>query len=170
MSRPLDADNLAAVAADVTAPRWFVQMGFDSTVRLTNAETVNWTAGGGTYTQADIDVKGVERPVVRIFNEAAALGVTVLAQIVAGNPISVWQAYVDSSASSSLTGYTEPVLLFAGLMSVVELDDARGLVQINTRRAEPLSTPRSYVAAPVFNHLPKPGTVIEMPSQKITLE
>lgn len=167
MPRNLDADNSAAIVAPVTAPRWFVTMGFDSPVRLTNGETITWSAQGGIFTQADIEVAFGDKPRITIFNEALAFGAIVLNEGTAGRSISIWQAYQADGATSSLATYAEPVLLFQGEMADATIGD---YVQINCRRTAPLFTPRTYVGAPIFNHLPKRGTVIVMPNQKITLE
>jgi hypothetical protein len=167
MARLLDADNAAAVSATVTRPHWFVRMGFAIDVRLTTYASVPWSSQGGMFSQADLDVRLSESPLIRVFNELASFGATVLTDGSAGRPVSIWQAYVDESASSSLPGFAEPVLVFEGEMGAATIGD---FVTISCRRAAPAYAPRAYVAAPVFNHLPKRGTVIEMPQQKITLE
>jgi len=163
--RTLDANTLAAVGADVTRPVYLVRLGFNVITRLTTGETVNWSAEGGTFTAASFEV--APGPEISIFNENKAFGVTVLTDGTAGREMRIWQAYRASGATSSLPGHTEPELLFVGLMGPAVIG---AKVVITGKRIETQYTPRQYVAPPLFNHLPKAGTVIEMPGQKVVLE
>lgn len=168
MSRGLDTANAAAVAETVTTPHWFVRMEFATPLRLTTAPSINWTAQGGTFANADLEISDpTGRPRLTIFNDLASFGVTVLTDGTAGRGVKIWQAYKASGASSSLAGYAEPVLLFDGEMSEAEIGD---FVTIDCEQWPARFTPRLYVNAPTFNHLPRRGDVIQMPNQKITLE
>jgi hypothetical protein len=143
-------------------------MGFDVPARVTSGATINWTAGGGVFSESSFDFQPGDEPVLTFFTENAGLWVSVLTDGTAGRELRVWQAYRASGAGSSLAGYTEPLLLFSGEMG--EAERSNGQVVIQGYRWEPLFTPRRYVAAPLFNHLPQAGTVIEMPGQKVVLE
>lgn len=167
MARPLDANTASAITQTVTSPHWFVRLGFSTPMRLTTAPTVTWAAEGGLFTNAPLDVVVAPRPTISIYNELLSLGVTVLTEGTAGRPVAIWQAYPDATATSSLPGYAEPVLLFEGEMGDAAIEDT---VTIQCRRTAPLYSPRTYVGAPTFNHLPRSGTVIEMPQQKIVLD
>lgn len=167
MSGRVDAATATAAAEDITAPILLVRMGFDVPARITTGATVNWSAGGGTFSEASFEFQPGEEPVLSIFNENIALGVSVLTDGTAGRELKVWGAYRASGAGSSLAGYTEPVLIFSGEMGEAEIGD---VVVIRGHRWGPLFSPRRYVAPPLFNHLPQAGTVIEMPNQKIVLE
>ena len=156
--------STTALAEQFTAPVYFLFMDFPTPVRLTTGVTLAWD--GDTYTNADFQFSGMP-PSLSIYNEVLALGVTVLTDGTAGRAVTLWQAYKDAGASSSLFGHTEPVVLFHGEMSEATIGDR---IEIQTRRWRPQFTPRRYMTAPDFNHLPKPGTVIETPTQKITLE
>lgn len=163
--RGLDADNTSAIAGTVTSPQWFIEMGFDTPICLTTAETVNWA--GKSFTQADISVRMGREPIIKIFNEVLALGVTVLTDGTAGRDVSIWQAYKSPGATSTLTDYAEPVLIFRGEMGAATIDD---YVQIRCVMTGAQYTPRSFVSTPVFNHTPKRGSIIDMPNQRIILE
>lgn len=165
--RPLDATNAAAITSTVTSPHWFVRMHFENIIRLTTSQSVTWSAQGGGFVQADLSVDLSETPVVRVFNEGLSFGVTVLTDGTAGRDVSIWQAYKDPNAVSTLPGFAEPVLLFEGVMDSATIGDD---VVIRCQRNPRQFSPRSYVREPVFNHLPRRGMVIEMPNQKITLE
>lgn len=167
MSRPLDADNTSAISAIVTAPRWFVEMGFSTPVRLTSGDAITWADGGGNYASADLSVRLNSQPSLSIFNDGAQYGALFLLESAAGLSVKIWKAYEMAGATSSLAGHTEPVLVFEGEMGETSIGDR---VVVQCRQSAPLFSPRSYVSAPTFNHLPQAGTVIEMPQQKITLE
>ncbi|MEM1142723.1 MAG: hypothetical protein AAGI88_09075 [Pseudomonadota bacterium] len=167
MARPLDANTAQQVDSVVTSPHWFVRLGFDTPIHLTTAESVEWAAQGAQFVKADLRVRGGASPTLRIFNELLALGVTVLTERPAGRAVSIWLAYQDPTASSSLPGFAEPILLFEGVMGEATID---AFVTIRCTRTGTQYSPRRYVMAPLFNHLPRRGQVIEMPNQKITLE
>lgn len=165
--RDFSTSELAILDADVTRPRWFVRMGFETVVRLTTAETITWAAQGGSFVNADMEVALSENPTLTIFNALGDFGVTVLTDGTAGRSLKIWQAYKASGESSTLAGYAEPVLLFDGQMAEAEIGE---FVTIRSKQWGSLFTPRHYVQAPAFNHLPKRGDVIEMPNQKVILE
>lgn len=167
MSRPLDADNASAISATVTAPRWFVEMGFATPVRITSGPAITWADGGGAYAAADIDVRLNAQPSISLFNDAAQYGALFLLESAAGLSIKIWKAYEMAGATSSLAGHTVPVLMFEGEMGETSIADR---VTVRCRQSAPVFSPRRYISPPAFNHLPQAGTVIEMPQQKITLE
>jgi hypothetical protein len=167
MSGRADAATTTAAAASITAPIYLVRMGFNVPIRITTGATISWTAGGGVFSEASMDVQLGDQPELSIFNENIALGVSVLTDGTAGRELKIWEAYRASGAGSSLAGYTEPLLVFSGEMGPAEIV---GQVVIRGRRHAVQYSPRRYVAPPLFNHLPQAGTVIEMPGQKIVLE
>lgn len=160
MARTLDSDNTTAIGQGVTEPRYLLEMGFDTTVRYTSGQSIS--AMGYLWSEASFDVRLSDTPVLRLFNVLAEIGAFVLNQGTAGRSLKIYQYHRLSSGA-----YTDPILLFDGEMGEATITD---VVTIRGRRFPPHYTPRTYVAPPVFNHLPRRGTVIEMPGQKITLE
>ncbi|MEM1189946.1 MAG: hypothetical protein AAGI72_15545 [Pseudomonadota bacterium] len=156
------------MAEDVTRPHWFVEIELDPTVYFTTWESITWP-GVGAFLNTGLEVflRDKERPQIEIFNEENAIGALFLASGGSGKPVRIWKAYRNDGSTSTLPGFAEPVLAFEGVTSGTAIND---YVTVSCRRTEPLFTPRRYVSKPTFNHLPRPGTVIEMPNQKITLE
>ena len=156
----------AQLTLRTTRPVYLLRMEFDTVVRLTTGATVNWTAQGGVFTNAEWDFDGTP-PRLSLFNDLLSLGITVLTDGTAGRGLTLWESRVDSGASSSLPGHTEPVMLFDGEMGSADIGDR---IEIETRRWRQQFTPRYFMGPPLFNHIPAPGTVIETPTQKVTLE
>lgn len=186
MPRDLEAAVLAATAEPVTRPRYLVAMGFSPEVRYTTGASRSFPSLGGTFTSTGMSVDVSERPTVRILNDGGFFGALALAQSPAGRRLRIW-VYYDSDTANALLdegGSTllaedglqllaetdvdqSPVLLFDGEIGPVAIAD---YVSLEGRLSGPLYTPRLYVSPPTFNYLPRRGTVIEMPAQKITLE
>ena len=167
MPRTINADISNVLGNSATEPRYLFELGFDPVVRLTNAETLI-QSGVGTFTAAQVEVQLSSEPRIRIFNEQFAVGAQVLLQGTAGKSLKIWMTYRDTAITgTSIPLHAEPVLVFDGEMSDAEVGN---IVSIRGKKFPSKFTPKIYVDSPVFNHLPKAGTVIIMPNQKVTLE
>lgn len=165
MPRILNSDIEDAIVEEVVTPLFLVEFGFDTPVRLSDAESISW--GALSFASADMNVRLSEKPVIRVFNELISFGVTVLTDGTAGRSLKIWKTFKDSGASSTLPAHTEPVLVFSGEMGSANIGDN---VEIVGMRNDYKFAPSVYISPPVFNFTPKAGTVINMPNQKIILE
>ena len=161
--RPLDSTTQSVIAADVTAPRYLVRLGFETPLTLTTTPVVTWQ--GETYAPADLRIS--PGPLISVFNDSFAFGANLLAQDTAGKSLRIWQLYADPLAFGPIPGHTEPVMIYEGVVGDIGIDD---YIQIRGRDMPVQYTPRRYAEPPIFNHLPKSGMVIQMPGQKVIIE
>ena len=156
--RTLSATNTTEVAKTITRPFFLVELGFDTTVRLSSRASVVWD--GYTWTAASFEWTGSD---LVVFNETGSFGQIVLAQGTAGRTLKVWKLYGDGPTWAVADGE----ILLDGEMGAALIDEQ---VTINAKARPPQRTPRLYILPPVFNHLPANGTVIKTPSGNYTLE
>ena len=154
----IPANMEAATEEVVTSPYFLVKMFFATPVLYSTIENVTWN---GSWLAANMEVNLGRNVSVEVFNEGTTFGRVVLADGVAGRPIEIYQGYVND------VDHPAPVLVFSGEMSTSRIDD---YVTISCKERAPKRSPRLYIGAPVFNHLPVAGTKFTTPTQIITLE
>ena len=157
MARPLPPGMDARTSAQVTEPVYLVDLDVDpNNLRYTNGPTVIYD--GATYLESDVRVRISATPTISITNENLQLGYAVLSNLLTGRQVDIYQYYED-------TQYL--VHLFNGQMGPPSVGDR---VVIRCKRYAPLKTPRTRIAAPLANWVPKKGTRFVTVDGTITLE
>ncbi|MFN2199977.1 MAG: hypothetical protein ACK2UO_02165 [Caldilineaceae bacterium] len=154
------ADNL------VTAPQYLIEMGFEQPLYLTSGPDLTWD--GHDWKAAPIGVSGIDLDVtaqqnvsLEIANHDRVFGALVMSENAHGQPVKIWLTYREP--------LFEPMLLADGQMDGAVIGE---FVRINviSRSTAYGTTPRIVCAPPLFNHLPAPGSIIELGTVKITIE
>lgn len=163
--RGLDSDTIAAVNADVTKPVYLVLLGFDIPVAYSSGESINLFYFN--CVPVSMEITGTP-PTLTIFNDGLGLGAAILSQNTTGRYVYIWEIYATTATiAGAPAGYTPLVQTFSGEMSSATVGDT---IEIQLKESPPLRCPRKFIAPPICNHLPAPGTRIEMPADVYILK
>lgn len=167
MRAGVDSATSAAIAGKTTRPLYLVELGFNSVATVCNRGLTAWQSRA--WVPVSMEVAGTgPAPTIALFNEGLGIGAAVLAQGTAGRKVRIWEAYGTSAVvPGAPAGFGAPVLVFSGEMSSAEIGDT---ITIQCKLGPPLLAPRRIMAPPIFNHLPRRGLRIQMPSQVYILE
>ena len=92
----------------------------------------------------------------------------ILSQNTTGRYVYIWEIYATTATiAGAPAGYTPLVQTFSGEMSSATVGDT---IEIQLKESPPLRCPRKFIAPPICNHLPAPGTRIEMPADVYILK
>ena len=168
--RSLSSPTLTAVAHSITEPRWFLEIGFSTVVRLsTNGDmswnSLSWADGAFTVSGLSWD-NSISQSVTVNFEDADnAIAAFVLNEEIADRSLKLW--VFDAKA----TGTADPLLVFDGVCSAVSGSGNGSLklqaVKLNSKAVElPRGTYSTVLPAELFAPA---GTVIQWGNTKITL-
>ena len=164
--RALDSNTIAAVNSDVTKPVYLVLLGFDIPVAYSSGESINLFYF--TCVPVSMKITGAP-PKLTIFNDGLGLGAAILSQNTTGRYAYIYEIYATTATGlpGAPPGYTPLVQTFFGEMSSATVGDT---IEIQLKESPPLRCPRKFIAPPICNHLPAPGTRIEMPADVYILQ
>jgi hypothetical protein len=167
MPRILNSEISSRISETVTSPRYLVELGFETPIRVCDVQSLTWF-GVGDFLAVNLDIILSEKPKVSIFNDQFSFGATILSEGTAGKSLKIWKTYKDSSITgTNIVGHANPVLVFDGEMGEATITE--NIVVVGKKNPERY-TPNVYVQSPTFNFLPKAGTIINIPNQKVVLE
>lgn len=165
-----------AVAADVTDPIYLIEMTLDAPMKLSTRESIAWNGsmwqGGSGLTGGRASIRAAQdwsTISVSLNNGDGALSEFLLSGNWRGQQIKVWQAVLTTGLYVE-DGYVDDGYLDEFSVDVLQLFDGvlssasrvYPTVELAARRSvgRGVYVPNLRVAAPVFNHLPAPGSVI----------
>jgi len=161
MSNIIDVKLDGLTSEVTTRPFLLVQMNFETIVRFSSRETINWSGEIWLSTDLKVTSLNTKTPTVTIFNELFALGNAVLTEGVVGKSIKIWKVYGET------LNFSTPVLEFSGEMGQTKVGE---YVIIKCKKRAPKKTPRHFAIPPITNHAPKAGTRIETAKSIFILE
>ncbi len=159
---PIDVSTStdAALAEDVTKPRYLVQLGFETVQYLCTREDVTWN--GQTWTGNGVQVgrlftnsDGGQGATIELPNADNAYSSLVFSEGVAGRVCKIWVLYGDAPFADE-----DAVPVFDGVMDACDVGALRVQVTCIGDGDKTGISPNLVIGPPVFNHLPAAGTVL----------
>jgi hypothetical protein len=166
MARTLPTTLSAGLAAAVTAPGYLIALGTSPVLRYSTRGTLTYggyTWVGGARVEGLALAAGGAPPRLVLPNADNALSALLLGGVLSDVSAEIWAIYGDapSEAESVFVGVVDGAYEIGLLACVLALaDDSAGAS----------SLPRAWIGAPIFNHLPPPGSVITWGGTTYTLE
>jgi len=169
--REWTAAQLAEQAKTITAPGYFIELGFSVPVRFcTRGETPwnseVWLACNCALDGFGIDGTPVQEGTLEFVDANGEIGILCLAEGVADRRARVWMYSGDAPLADN-----DPKILFDGVMDTYDIDTASATVKLPLRKAQVLMAPRQIMnSANGFNHLAVAGTKFSWGGQDYVLQ
>lgn len=180
MSRELSPAQEFAFGNFATAPRYLVRIDLDGPYHYATADTVEWS--GQTWIPSQIKMGTVANDTAQLWieNDGHRHSLNAVSGVYMRKPVQIWSAYNTPVVPYAEEGYwdedyaetselTTPILLFDGIVSSARPVENEWL-QITATRLPPKFFPSERWRAPLANHLPAVGQVIEFGTAIITFE
>lgn len=165
MARTLSGENQTGIVQSTTRELWLMEIGFSTPLRLSSRGTVTYNSN--SY----VGVSGLD----------VTLALDALSGVVRFRDTD--QTYSQIAYSEGLVGQSVQLGVYYGEDAALGLADLdvmfvgetgggsvrAGQLQIDLQQAQDIYTPRNYITAADFSHLPPDGTKIETTNGVIVL-
>jgi len=169
--RTLTGPTDAATQLTITKPGWLVELGFNTTLRLSSRgdqswNTYTWTGGRiKRLSGLSADANGEQRGTLELINTDIAYSALILNEGAADKSVRIWKFYGDNPAAS------DPVAVFSGVIDTTDIAPDVVRLSLVTENSRTLYSPRRFIGPETgFNHLRPAGTRISWAGEVYILE
>lgn len=168
MARTLTTAVSNAVDDTVTAPRYLVELGWSTTVRLCTRETVTWSGyswtGDGCRVESVGGTNADQRAAITLPNHDGAYGALALSEGLHDLEVKIYALYADTFAAD------DGVLLFDGITNGGEVTTTEVRIECVAMRSAMMYAPRIRLQPPLLNHAPAAGSTLTWAGDNYVLE